>query len=102
MRVREPSGNQIDFAHAAMPGAEQQAPAPLVQAFARSGTTAHRFHNTKSPDVPGAADIAMESRNVSGARGRFGEIMGTNPESHDDRPQSSARFRTAVPHQPVS
>ena len=65
MRVREAPGDQVDLAHAAMPGAEQQAPPPLVQAFARNRGSAHLFRNTKSPDVPGEADIAAERPHVS-------------------------------------
>ena len=36
MRVGEAPGDQVHLAHAAMPGAEQQAPPPLVQALARN------------------------------------------------------------------
>ena len=79
MRVGKAPGDQIDLAHAAMPGAEQQAPPPLVQAFARSGAAGHVCSNTKSPDGPGEADIATESANVSASAQRLMRYCRASP-----------------------
>ena len=56
--------------------------------------------NTKSPDVPGRADIATEAANVSGPSAAFGAILLC--WIRHERAQSAARLRTAVPHQSVS
>ena len=51
LTIGEPAEHEIDFADAAMPGAKQQPPPPLIQSLARS--SGHVASNANSPDGAG-------------------------------------------------
>src|SRR5258707_8609713 len=75
MRIGETPGDQVDLAHAAMPGAEQQAPPPRIKAVARNGGAAHLFPQHEKPGRAGQGDIATAGANVSALCARFGAIL---------------------------
>ena len=93
--VGEAAHDQIHFAHAAMPGAEQKLAPAHVQSLARTCRSGHRSSPTpKARTGRAAADIASPTRNVRG-------VASAVAASHASTVQHGSAHAARHPQSPV-